>query len=74
MYQQSNANLLECSFKNDAYHGLYLYWDTDGNLYAAIYQNNSEKGYIQWDKNWNEIDNSNKDYCLELFSIDDFKP
>ena len=46
----------------------------NGNIYAGIYQNGSSKGYIEWDKNWNEKGSSNKDYCLELFSIDDFKP
>ena len=74
MYTSSDSTLIEASFKNNTTHGLYLQWDNSGNLYAGIYQNDSCKGYIHWDKNWTEIDKSNKDYCLELFSIDDFKP
>ena len=69
-----SGSIYEWCFKNSSYQGLFLEWDTSGRFWARIFQNGSEKGYIQWDKNWNETSQSNKAYCLELFTIADFKP
>ena len=70
----SGNYLYEACYKNDSLHGLCLWWHTNGLFYAGIHQNGSNKGYIIWDKNWSEYSSNNKAYCLELFSIDDFKP
>ena len=74
MYTGSSGSLIEACYKNDSLHGLYLSWGSSGNFLACIVQNGSWKGWIKWDKNWSEVESKNKAYCLELFSIDDFKP
>ena len=68
------GNIYEWCLKNESYHGLYLTWNTSGQFTAYIYQDGSSKGYIKWDQEWNEISNSNKNYCHEIFTIDDFRP
>ena len=68
------SHLEEACFKNDSYHGLRLEWYPNGYFSASIFQDGSTKGYMIWDKNWSEVDSWNKAYCLEFFSIADFKP
>ena len=41
IYPGGNSDIEERSFKNNTDHGLYLFWDTNGNVYAYIHQNGS---------------------------------
>ena len=70
----SGGAIVEASFKNGSEHGLRLVWYPSGSFVAQIYQDGDLKGLIGWDKNWSEFDSYNKAYCLEFFSIADFKP
>ena len=68
-----NGQIHEESYKNDAIHGLHVWWDKDGEFTALIYVEGSIEGWIRWNKNWDGIEGSNKEYARQFFSVTDFK-
>ena len=72
-YVNNGGKIHQASYKNDSLHGLEVIWSTNKDLYASIFNNGTDKGWIRWNKNWKEIKGVNKDYARKFFTVDDFK-